>query len=57
MTEQRTQLAQLITTEMGKPLSEAVLEIKKSAGAIRYYIENASLFLEPRTVKTDALES
>lgn len=57
MTEKRTELARLITSEMGKPLAEAVLEIKKSASAVRYYQEHAATFLEPQNVKTDAMES
>lgn len=57
LTEQRTALARLITLEMGKPFSEAVLEIKKSASVIRYNLDHAADFLAPQIVKTDASES
>ncbi|MBL0138178.1 MAG: NAD-dependent succinate-semialdehyde dehydrogenase [Bacteroidetes bacterium] len=57
MSDQKMDLARLITTEMGKPLSESVLEIKKSISAINYYRENAEAFLKQESVKTEASES
>ncbi|MBS0011569.1 MAG: NAD-dependent succinate-semialdehyde dehydrogenase [Bacteroidales bacterium] len=36
-----------ITSEMGKPISQSVAEIEKSAMACRYYAERADEFLKP----------
>ena len=49
--------AQLITTEMGKPLKEAVGELEKCATSILYYAEHAEAFLQPTTIKTEASSS
>ncbi|MEE4215397.1 MAG: aldehyde dehydrogenase family protein [Bacteroidales bacterium] len=40
--------AATITSEMGKPISQALAEIEKSAMACRYYGERADEFLKPR---------
>ncbi len=40
----------LITTEMGKPVPQAVAEIKKCALLCRFYADNAESFLSPRQV-------
>lgn len=44
---QRDSFAQLITTEMGKPLAEAAGELEKSAVTAAYYADNAS----PRSMR------
>lgn len=44
-------LAQIITSEMGKPISEAMMEIAKCADCCLYYAHNHQI-LEGRTVKT-----
>lgn len=49
--------AQMITAEMGKPISESRAEVNKCAWVCDYYAENAALFLAPEEVKTDATES
>ena len=41
---------------MGKPISQARLEVTKTAGFIDYYAENIEKFLEPQTIKTEAKE-
>ena len=45
--------AQLITLEMGKPISESIAEIEKCAWVCRYYAENAKHFLRDDMLKTD----
>ena len=47
----------LITMEMGKPLAQAVAEVKKSAGHCRYYAENIEKILSPDRIKTEAKKS
>ncbi|MCH8567467.1 MAG: NAD-dependent succinate-semialdehyde dehydrogenase [Balneolales bacterium] len=53
----KSELAALITLEMGKVKGEAVSEIEKCAWVCRYYAEKASDFLEPETIETDASKS
>lgn len=55
--ERGAKLAELITLEMGKPLTEANYEINKSITAFEYYNENAARFLESYEVKTLAEKS
>lgn len=49
--------AKLMTLEMGKPLTSAIAEAKKSASVCRYYAENAAQFLAPVPAETDASQS
>lgn len=49
--------AQMITAEMGKPISESRAEVNKCATVCDYYAENAAVFLAPEEIKTDALQS
>ena len=49
--------AELITLEMGKPLSEAEYEINKVLSAFEYYIKNAPKFLQDEPVQTNASKS
>jgi succinate-semialdehyde dehydrogenase / glutarate-semialdehyde dehydrogenase len=51
------ELAQLMTLEMGKPISEGIAEAKKCAWVCRYYADNAGSFLKPKYIETDATES
>ncbi len=44
---QKNTLARLITTEMGKPLSAARLEIEKCAACCDFYARHAARFLKP----------
>ncbi|MFN3952157.1 MAG: NAD-dependent succinate-semialdehyde dehydrogenase [Thermaurantimonas sp.] len=45
--------AQTITLEMGKPLREAVAEVKKCAAACKYYTEHSAHHLKPRKIPLD----
>ncbi len=55
--ERSREFAEIITREMGKPLSEAAAEVKKCAWVCEYYAEHASHFLEDKMVETEAEES
>jgi len=46
--------AEIITLEMGKPIKQALAEIKKCALVCRYYAENAESFLQPKVIPSDA---
>ena len=48
----KDQFANLITTEMHKPISQSIAEIEKSAGMIRYYAV-ADNVLKPEEIKTE----
>src|SRR5690625_6315633 len=43
-----------MTEEMGKPISAAVAEARKSAAACRYYAEYAEHILSDRVIETEA---
>lgn len=49
--------AQIMTMEMGKPLREAIAEVKKCAWVCRYYAHQAEVFLSDRMVASDAQDS
>jgi acyl-CoA reductase-like NAD-dependent aldehyde dehydrogenase len=52
-----SELAVLMSSEMGKPVSQSEAELKKCLWTIDYIAENAQKFLEPEDVKTDAKKS
>jgi succinate-semialdehyde dehydrogenase/glutarate-semialdehyde dehydrogenase len=51
MDERRTDLAKLITTEMGKRTDEAVGELKLCSMILKYYADNGERFLEPTAIQ------
>lgn len=48
---------EIMTLEMGKPISQSIAEIKKCAWVCRFYAENAAHQLSPQIIATDATKS
>lgn len=53
----KTKYAEVMTLEMGKPITQAIAEVEKCAWVCRYYAENAKDQLAPKQIPTDATES
>ncbi len=51
--ENSKKYAEIISIEMGKPITEALAEVEKSALVCDFYAINAEKFLSKRTVQTD----
>jgi succinate-semialdehyde dehydrogenase/glutarate-semialdehyde dehydrogenase len=49
--------AEIITLEMGKPIAQALAEVKKCAACCRYYADNARIFLKDEIIETEASKS
>ena len=50
-------LAKLMSSEMGKPLSQSLAEVKKTLWLFDYYLENGKSFLADEYVQTEAKKS
>jgi succinate-semialdehyde dehydrogenase/glutarate-semialdehyde dehydrogenase len=50
-------LSELVTLEMGKPISQSRAELQKCAWLCEYYAENGATFLEEEMISTEATES
>jgi len=53
----KTKLAKVATTEMGKPLKESIGEIEKCAWALEFYADHGDSFLSDEILNTDARKS
>ncbi|MGH8902556.1 MAG: NAD-dependent succinate-semialdehyde dehydrogenase [Egibacteraceae bacterium] len=52
--DRRDELARLITTEMGKPITAARAEVAKCARLCRHYVEHSAAYLEQEVIATEA---
>lgn len=55
--ERKQEYAELMTKEMGKPISQSLAEIEKCSTVCDFYVKNAAYFLADELIKTDAKES
>ncbi len=57
LVERAEEYGKLMTLEMGKPLTQAIAEVKKCATACDFYAENGERFMASEAVLSDATES
>ncbi|AXO79926.1 NAD-dependent succinate-semialdehyde dehydrogenase [Olleya aquimaris] len=55
--DNKQEYANLMTEEMGKPISQSIAEIEKCATLCDFYIANAENFLADQIIETEASES
>ena len=53
----KTKLAKVATTEMGKPLKESIGEVEKCAWALEFYADHGDSFISDEVLNTDARKS
>ncbi len=56
LSEQKTRLGELLTSEMGKPVSQAKNEVNGTLGRIDFFLEHIDSVLNPQTVFADAAQ-
>jgi succinate-semialdehyde dehydrogenase/glutarate-semialdehyde dehydrogenase len=55
--KEKEQHAEIITSEMGKPVRQSIAEVEKCAWLCRFYSENGEKFLRPLKIKSTARDS
>ena len=53
----KTELAKIVTSEMGKVLKESIGEVEKCAWALEFYADHGDSFLSDEVINTDARKS
>src|ERR1700722_11120810 len=53
----QTELAKMMTTEVGKTITASESEVEKCAAACDFFAENAATFLSPQMIQSDASKS
>ncbi len=54
---EKDKYAEILTLEMGKPITEAIAEVEKCAWVCEYYAENTEVVLQKELISSDASES
>ena len=57
LTKLEGELSISMTSEMGKPITQSIVEIRKCVTMVDYFVQNARRILERETVGTEALRS
>ena len=53
----KSNLAKIATTVMGKPINQSLSEIDKCVLVMKYYADNGNIFLQDESLNTDARKS
>ncbi len=54
---EKNNFAELMSSEMGKPVSQSIAEVEKCIRLVDYVVDNAGKFLEPESIKTEGARS